>query len=67
MTAVPQRAAAMATAGVPPQTALTMTRNMDSVPVEVSDRKHNAQMHWSAATMARFLTVVVTLFGQIPL
>lgn len=41
MTAVPQRAAVMATAGVPPRTTLTMTKNLDSVPVVVSGRNHN--------------------------
>lgn len=41
MTAVPQRAAVMVTAGVPPQTTLTSIRNMDSVPIVVSDRNHN--------------------------
>lgn len=38
MTAVPQRDAVMATAGVPPQATLTSTRSTDSVPVVVSDR-----------------------------
>lgn len=67
MTAVPLRAAVIATAGVPPQPTLTRTRNLDSVPIEVSERKHNAQIHWRTATMVHFLTVVITLFGEIPL
>lgn len=38
MTVVPQRAAVTATAGVQPQPTLTMTRNLDSVLIEVSER-----------------------------
>lgn len=42
MTAVPQRAAVMVTAGVPPQATLTRIRNMDSVPVVVREHiNHN--------------------------
>lgn len=41
MTAAQQRAAAMVTAGVPPQATMTMTRHLDSAPVVVSDRKDN--------------------------
>lgn len=43
MMAVPQTAVVMATAGVLPQTALTETRNLDSVPVVVSERTHTAE------------------------
>lgn len=49
MTAVPQRAAMTATAGVQPRTTLTRTRNMDSVPVVVSSRKHDISVHQRAA------------------
>ena len=68
MTAVPQRAAAMATAGVLPQATLTTTRNTVSAPVMVSDRNHGAL---NAAECCHsglfFLTVVVIpLLGQTP-
>lgn len=52
----------MVTAGVPPQTTLTKTKSLDSVPVVVSDRKNNAEMIQSPATMASFLMVVVNFF-----
>lgn len=41
MTAVPQWAVRMEPAGVPPQRAMTRTRNMASVPAEVCDREGN--------------------------
>lgn len=44
-TAVPQRAAATATAGAPPQRTTTLTRNTASVPVEVNIPHGNVQMH----------------------
>lgn len=58
MTAAPLRAATMVTAGVLPQTILTQTRSMDSVLAVVSDR--NVFRSEVTATMASFLTVVVT-------
>lgn len=67
MTAAPQRAAVTVTAGVPPQATLTPTRNLDSVPVEVSDRNHNEPCQCCHNGLF-FLTVVgMTVFGQTPL
>lgn len=45
MTAAPQRAAQMDSAGVLPQRTTTRTRNMAFVPAEVCDREKTEQMH----------------------
>lgn len=62
-TAVPQRAAATATAGAPPRRTTTLTRNTASVPVEVNIPHSIAQMHRaSGQSVLLCLTVNISLW-----